>query len=511
MKKYLLLLFGLFIVAAVDAQNDKLKKFEQYVDSAFNKWDIPSVAVAVVQDGKIVYAKGFGYTDWDKKEKVNKNTLYPIGSISKSFTVLALAQLIDNEQLTWDTKVKDIIPDFKLYNDYVTMNATVEDLVCHRLGYATFSGDLLWYHTNYTVDDIIKRIQYLKPVYEFRNGYGYNNLMFLVAGKVVENISGMKFEDYVRENIFTPLQMNRTTYQLSEMENEGNFAKGTFIDAEDQKKNIEFIPSQNIQAFGGVNSSVVEMANYMIMLMNNGFFDGEEIVSSKQINYLWTMHNPIGMSNYDKRMHPERHFYGYGLGWFVYDKNGYKIVTHDGGMDGALSRLLMIPEKNTGVIILTNCSNFLYVALGEYFADLFTSDKEPYDWNNYYLQISPRYLMSYRRMKNEHKKIPNTKPSFELKEYAGTYNDQMYGNVKVVFKDNKLTLHFEPAPYLDAELTHWHYDVFELKFKNPNMAIPTNWGLAQFITDENGKISKLKLIVPNYDFLFDELNFIRQR
>ncbi len=515
MRKKIVFIFTVLLLVFhlqnVFSQNDKLEKFKNYVENSFYEWDIPSVAVAVVQDGKIVYSQAYGYTDLDKKKPVDANTLYPIGSISKSFTALALAQLIDNKQLTWDTKVKDIVPDFKLYNDYVTMNATVEDLVCHRIGFATFSGDLLWYHTNYSVDDIIKRMQYLKPVFDFRNGFGYSNLMFLVAGKVVENVSGMKFEDYVEQNILKPLQMQRTTYQLSEMEKEGNFAHGTFINTDNQKVNIDFIPSHNIQAFGGVNSSVTEMANYMIMLMNNGKFNGQQIVSVKQIDYLWEMHNPIGVSKYDKRMHPERHFYGYGLGWFVYDKNGYKIVTHDGGMDGALSRLMMIPEKNMGVIILTNCSNFLYTALGEYFVDLFTSDKEPRDWSDYYLKLSPRYRMSYVRMKNEYKKIPGTKPSFDLSEYAGTYTDKMYGDVNVVNDNGKLSLHFVPAPYLDADLTHWHYDVFEMKFKNPNMAIPTQWGLIQFFKDVNGKIKSFKLIVPNYDFLFDELDFEKQK
>ncbi len=504
MKKLLILLLIAFSLN-ISAQN-KVKDFENYAQESFRKWDIPSVAIAVVINGKIVLQKAYGFTNWNKEQKVNKNTLYPIGSVSKSFCTLSLAQLVQEGKISWNTKVKTIIPDFKLYNDYVTENATIEDLVCHRIGFKTFSGDLLWYHTNYSVDEIIQRLQYLKPVYGFRNGFGYSNVMFLVAGRIVEKISGMPYEQYVKEHIFEPLEMNRTTMQLSQMQKEGNAAVGCYTNTKGKKVNCDFIPSKNINAFGGINSSVHELANYMIMLMNKGVFNGKKIIDNTQIKNLWKMHNSIGVSDYMKANHPSRHFYGYGLGWFLFDQNGYKVVTHDGGMDGALCSLLMIPETNTGVVILTNSSNFLYTALTNYFVDLFTGLK-PKDWNDYYLKVYPRYWKSYVKMKEQHEKIKNTKPDLYLKNYTGIYKDKMYGNIQITLKDKTLYLHFIPTPFLDAKLTHWNYNSFEIHFDNNLMAIPTQWGLANFELNEDGKVSGLKLTVPNYDFLFNELSF----
>ena len=503
MKRIGILLLSLILALPVFGQ-DRLAQFTSYVEQSFKQWDIPSVAVAVVQDGKVVFARGYGYTDWDKKQKVDQNTLYPIGSVSKSCTALALAQLVDQGKIQWDTRVIDIIPEFRLYDDYVTTHTTVEDLLCHRVGLGTFSGDLLWYHTSYSPDEIIPRLRYLEPKFEFRNGFGYSNVMFLVAGQVVERVSGQDFETYVREHIFRPLRMERTTMELEQMEKEGNWARGCYTAPDGQKVNVPYIPSHNIKAFGGINSSVAELANYLIMLMNGGGFDGQRVISQEQIDYLWKMHNPIGVSGRDRKMHPSRHFYGYGLGWFVYDQNGYKIVTHSGGMDGALCRVLMIPEKKMGVVVLTNSMNFLYNALPEYFADLYTSDEEPFDWNAYYLKLAPRYLESYVMMKDEHHRIEGTKP-LPLDRYVGTYHGQMYGDVVVRKTGEQLFLDFVPAPYLNASLSHWQYNTFQIHFTNPLMAIPTQWGLAHFVQDEDGNISELRLTVPNYDFLFDEL------
>ena len=503
MRRLSFLLIALVLSISISAQN-RLSMFTKYVEQSFEQWDIPSVAVAVVKGGKIVFARGYGYTDWDKRQKVDKNTLYPIGSVTKSFTALAIAQLVEQGKIKWDTHVIDIIPEFRLYNDYVTTHTTVEDLLCHRVGLATFSGDLLWYHTDYSPEDIILRLKYLKPKFEFRNGFGYSNVMFLVAGQVVERVSGQDIETYFKQHIFKPLKMMRTTMDIDQMEKEGNWAHGCYTTPEGKKMNVPYIPSHNIKAFGGINTSVAELANYLIMLMNGGEFDGQQIVSQAQINYLWKTHNPIGVSQRDKILHPSRHFYGYGLGWFVYDQNGYKIVTHSGGMDGALCRVLMIPEKKIGVIVLTNSMNFLYNALPEYFADLFTSDKKPFDWNAYYLKLAQRYIQSYVIMKNEHHRIQGTR-ALPLDKYVGRYHSNMYGDILVSKDSNGLTLNFLPAPYLNATLTHWHYNTYEIHFKNPLMAIPTQWGLANFIQDQDGNISQLRLVVPNYDLLFGEL------
>ncbi|MEA3451469.1 MAG: serine hydrolase domain-containing protein, partial [Bacteroidota bacterium] len=249
-----LVLFFISAIFTLNAQ-DKVKQFDKYVQESFKTWDIPSVAVAIVVDGEIVLEKAYGHTNWDKKNKANENTLYPIGSISKGFCTLSLAQLIQEGKITWNTKVKSLIPDFKLYNDYVTDNTVIEDLVSHRIGYGTFSGDLLWYHTNYSIEEIIPKLQYVEPVYDFRNGYGYSNIMFIVAEKVIEIVSGMDYEQYVKENIFNLLEMNRTTMEISVMQKQGNDAIGCYTSPSGEKLNCDFIPSINIKAFGGINSS----------------------------------------------------------------------------------------------------------------------------------------------------------------------------------------------------------------------------------------------------------------
>ncbi len=512
MKKFSLALLAVFfgLLNVSFAQKSDLEKFLKIIEKTWKEWDMPGFAIAVVQDGKIVFEKGYGYLNWDKKAKANENTLYPVGSISKSFTALAIAQLVDEGKLNWKDKVKKYIPELKLYDKYVSEHITIEDLLCHRAGYKTFSGDLLWFWTSYSVNDIIKKLKYLKPAYEFRDGFGYSNLMFLLAGEVIERVSGQKWENYVKQNIFTPLKMKRTNTDVAVLKTDGNFAYGCVVTKDGEHITIPYIPSHNIGAFGGINSSVHDLANYMIMLLNNGTFDGKPIVSAKALDNLWQVHNPLKVSDF-YRQRFNRHFYGYGLGWFLFDKNGYKIIKHSGGMEGALSNLVLIPEKNTGMVILTNSDNMFFEAAVDYFLDVFTGSKEIPDWNDFYLRYYDYKFRSYWQMKNRHKPDFSKSPSLKLAEYQGTYTDTMYGDVEIkLINDTAFSVHFVPAPFLDATMTRWNGDTLQLHFKNYMMSIPTQWGLAKFDV-KNGKITGLKFDVPNYDFHFDEFYFRKKQ
>ncbi len=210
----LLFVFPLFVFGQLD---EKLKEIDDYANTVMTTWKGPGMAIGIVKDDKLVFAKGYGVRELGKPDKVDENTVFAIASNSKAFTAASLAILVDEKKLSWDDKVSKYLPDFQMYDPWVTNELTIRDLVSHRVGLDTFSGDLLWYDTTYSSDEILHRLRYLKPVSSFRTRFGYQNLMFIAAGKVIEKVSGKPWAEFVRERILTPLGMDRTTTSVKDL------------------------------------------------------------------------------------------------------------------------------------------------------------------------------------------------------------------------------------------------------------------------------------------------------
>ena len=511
MRKPLLLLFVLFtfqFVVSAQTLDDKLKEIDAYANTVMDTWHGPGMAIAIVKDDKVVFQKGYGVRELGKPDRVDENTLFAIASNTKAFTTASLAILVDEGKLNWNDKVIKYLPDFQMYDPWVTAQITIRDLVSHRSGLDTFSGDLLWYDTTYPTDEIIRRIRYLKPVSDFRTRYGYQNLMFITAGRVVEKASGMKWADFVRTRILTPLGMSRTTTSVRDMKD--NFA----LPHNESGGTLRALPVGYLDdAIGAVrlNSSVADLSKWIRLQLGRGTFEGKKIFSSDRSWEMWQPNITIPVSDQSMKLTPSRHFRGYGMGWFLEDFMGHKIVNHSGGLDGMLSYTVLIPEENEGFVVLTNNESPSYVVMMNKIRDVLL-DAPKTDYN----QVAKDQVAANKAAQDESDKKSdaerklNTKPSLGLAGYAATYSSPMYGDVIVTEENGHLVMRLGPAPNFVADLEHWHYDTFRIHWR-PTVHYNFPRGFVTFTLDQNGKTDQLKIDQPNNDFWFYELDLHRTK
>lgn len=500
------LLFSTF----VSAQNleQKLAEIDAYAEKVRVDLNAPGFAVAVVKDDKVVFAKGYGVRNIDKPEKIDENTLFAIASNSKAFTTASLAILIDEKKIeSWDDKVTKYLPDFQMPDSYVTREMTIRDLVSHRSGLDTFSGDLLWYDTTYSADEIIKRIRYLTPKSSFRSKYGYQNLMFITAGKVVEKVSGKTWAQFVKERILTPLGMNRTTTSIKDIKD--NFAS-PHNESGGKLRALPLGDVDNSWGACGLNSSVSEMANWLRLQLGRGTFEGKQIFSRQRSGEMWQQNMFIQTNPFPAKNAPSQIFSGYGLGWALSDYHGRKMVGHSGGLDGMLSYTAIIPQENLGVVVLTNGETAAYQVLRNNILDVMLDVSPKRDWSAEALNFvnSQKKADSDEAAKIDAARKLNTNPTLALKDYAGTYSSQMYGDVTIKEENGKLVLRLAPAPNFVADLEHWENDKFQIKWRSSvKYNFPRGW--VSFVVDANKKANELKIDQPNNDFWFYELELKR--
>jgi CubicO group peptidase (beta-lactamase class C family) len=499
-----LLVFTFVFPLLVFAQtvDERLAEIDAYANTVMATHGGPGMAIAIVKDDKTVFAKGYGTRELGKNSPVDENTLFAIASNSKAFTTASLAILVDEKKLAWDDKVSKYLPDFQMYDPWVTSELTVRDLVTHRVGLDTFSGDLLWYETTFTSDDILKRVRYLKPVSSFRTRYGYQNLMFIAAGKIVEKVSGKPWCTFVTERILTPLGMTRTTCGFGKPD-----ANAAFPHNESGGR-LRVLPHGNVNGgYGAValNSSVADLSKWVRTQLGKGKFEGKQIFSEAQA---WQLHQPYltqPISEAASRSNPTRHFSGVAMGWFVYDYHGRKIVNHSGGLDGMLSYTVLIPEENVGFVILSNNESPGFAIMMNKIRDVFVGASKR-DWNAEAVDRIKRdkAAADAERKKQDDERAKNTKPTLEIAKYAGTYSDQLYGDITIAEENERLVMRFSHSPNFVADLEHWHYDTFEIKWR-PSVAYNFPRGFVTFTIDKAGKTDELKLDQPNNDFWFYEL------
>ncbi len=502
----LLLVFPVFVLA--QSLDERLKEIDAYAEKTRSDWNVPGMAIAIVKDDKVVFAKGYGVRELGKSEQVDENTLFAIASNSKAFTTASLAILVDEKKLNWDDKVVKYLPEFQLYNPYVTSEITIRDLVSHRSGLDTFSGDLLWYETVYDSDEILRRVRFLKPKSSFRSAYGYQNLMFIAAGKVVEKVSGKTWSQFVSEKILTPIGMTRTTTSVKNLKD--NYA----MPHNESGGKLRVLHSGNVDgatAAAGLNSSVADVAKWLRLQLGRGKFEGKQVFSEQQSGVMWSAHTILGVNPNPAKDAPTKLFSAVGLGWFLNDYRGRKVVSHTGGLDGMISQTAMMPEENLGLVVLTNSETGVISIMRNKIFDVFT-DAPKRDWNAESLE---RAKQNKAKAAEEDAKIvasrvANTKPSLALANYAGSYADELYGDATVAQENGKLVLRFVQSPNFVADLEHWHYDTFQIKWR-PSVAYNFPRGFITFTIDKNGAADEMKIDQPNNDFWFYELAFRRNK
>ncbi|MFQ5753297.1 MAG: serine hydrolase, partial [bacterium] len=406
-------------------------------------------------------------------------------------------RLVEEEKLNWDDKVIDYMPEFRLADPYITKELNMKDILSHRSGLATFYGDLLWYETNYDNQEIIKRMRYLPIKNDFRSEFGYQNNMFMIAGEIIYKITGQTWSEFVYEKLFQPLEMveSKTCSQ--------DLTKNQDIAHPHIKGKLSELPIYRPNPAGTIFSSVDEMSHWIIMLLNGGRWQGQQILNTNTIEELFSAQTILNVSSFMKKN--GSHFHAYGLGWFLFDYAGKKIVEHDGGMPGYISKVTLVPEEKLGLVILTNDLNNLTGALRYKILDTFLTGRQK-DWAKEYLQYKKAREKRLEKQKSERaaKRAKNTTPSLELAGYTGTYQDKMYGNAKVEIKNNELWLTLLPTKEkFVSKMEHWHYDTFRIKFKDE--FLPE--GFVTFSFNSNGEVTGFKIDLPNPDFHFFNLDF----
>ncbi|MCW8850554.1 MAG: serine hydrolase [Melioribacteraceae bacterium] len=495
----------LFILSTIPAQSNNidilLTKLDEYYQKTYDEWNVPGMSIAIVKDGKTIFSKGYGLKEVGKSDKVDENTLYAIASNSKAFTSAMIAILVQEDKLEWNDRVQDYIPYFEIYDPVVSQQVKIKDILSHRVGLGTFSGDVIWYKSILKVDEIIKRLKYLPKRFDFRDGYGYSNVMYLTAGEIIKTVTGKNWIENIQERFLNPLIMDRTIISPNQLEELGNFA--TPHGLEDGKNiPIEWVNWEEIAAMGGLISSVNDIAKWMIFNLNNGIIGEDTILEAKSRNLIWTPHNNF-VVNHTKSNDFDMHFRGYGLGWELSDYHGNLKVSHGGGYDGMISSVTLIPDQKLGVVVLTNGMESPTSAITNFTLDAFL-DIEETDWSTKDLERSERRKKRDTRIEDRiNSRVLNTKPSLDLKKYTGIYHSDIYGNITVQLKDNQLNLDFEYSPDLKAALTHWHYDVWKISWVKEQAWF--KFGTVKFNMDNNLKILGMDFDIPNNDIFFEEL------
>jgi len=505
---FLLTLTLLFVAQTAIAQaqsNTIIDELDNYFSQALKDWKVPGMCISIVKDGKIILAKGYGVRDIRESALVDENTLFAIASNTKAFTAATLAILVDEGKIAWDDRVQRHLPYFQLYDPYVSYDMRIRDLLCHRSGLGTYSGDLIWYGTDYGAEETVRRARILEPTGLFRASYGYSNIMYIAAGEVVSAVTGKPWQEYVQEKILDKLGMKSTISSTGILNYRSNVA------TPHKPKNGRTIPIDwynwdSMVAAGGLISSVNDMAKWIQLQLDKGVWQDTQIFSKQASTTMWTLHNSLSISREIKARFPSIHFRGYGLGWYLQDYKGHLIAMHGGGYDGMFSRVALVPEKNLGIAILTNSMTSIQTALVYKIFDAFL-DGDNRDWSREYLEIAAKEKQKKLEEKRrfEHSKVAGTNPALSLQQYTGTYGGPMYGDAKVKLENGVLVVQFLPNPDLIGDLTHWHYDTFVIKWQKEFAWFDE--GTVQFILDKSGKITEMKIDVPNEDLWFTELEF----
>lgn len=471
--RFLFLILFTATISFASAQTGTRKfvsdSLDQYVQQALAGWNVPGAAVCVVKDGKVIVMKGYGVKEMNGNDRVDENTLFMIGSNTKAFTATALSMLASKNRMSLDDKVQKWMPGFKLRDEWISRNILVKDLLSHRLGFETFQGDFTYWTSNLTREQVIAKMQKVNPLYAFRDKWGYCNAAFLTAGELIPKVTGVSWERFMHDSIFTPLGMNRTLALSADMPAATNTAKPHTLDHQQQLIKVDFPLIDNLAPAGSISSSVNDMSKWVMMLLNNGKTEGKTMVPATAITATRTPHSVLGKRGsfpYNKS-----HYNMYGLGWFLGEYEGREIVAHTGGVNGFVTAVTLVPEEKLGIIVFTNTDqNNLYNALAYELLDACLG--LPY--RNY----SETSLAGFRRnMDNEKKQDLQMNDSIKQHQnepintgiYAGKYTNELYGEISIEAQKNTLLMRFQNHPKMTANLYPLGNEQFYCVYSDPTM------------------------------------------
>lgn len=482
------------------------------LDTAFARvlkdWHAPGFAVAVVEKNKIVYAKGFGYRDYEAKLPVTPNTLFAIGSCTKAFTASLLGILRQDGKLDFDKPVRNYVPELKFYNDELNDKITLRDMMCHRTGLPRH--DYSWYFfSTPSRDSLVQRIQYLEPSAGLREKWQYNNFMFLAQGVTAEKITGKSWEENIREKIFQPLNMVQSDFSIEDLTKSDDAAVGYNLEKDSIISKTDYFHIDAMGPAGSINSNVNEMSNWLITWINHGKFNGKQVLPETYVSEAMTSQMSIGgPGSFPSKEHTDVYFSDYGLGWVLSSYKGHYWVVHGGNIDGFSASTCFYPSDSIGIVVLVNQSgSSVPSVVRNLIADRMLKTKY-FDWNTDLKKSDEKNRANARA--GEKTKIsnqkPNTKPTHDLKDYTGLFKNKGYGVVDVFTMNDSLFLSLGKRTLW---LRHYHYDMFEPIEKNPKKGIDTSEKSVpvQFQMDLAGEIESLSF--PFEPTLKDPIVFTR--
>ncbi|MDG1751173.1 MAG: serine hydrolase [Thalassotalea sp.] len=505
---FMIMLVILSPASVAKSTQENNREINNVIMQAMKTFQVPGVAVAIIKDDAVVMSKGFGVIEHGKPAKVNADTLFGIASNTKAMTAALIAQLVDQGKLSWKTKVIDIIPEFQMPDAYVTREFTITDLLSHNSGLGLGAGDLMiWPDTTHTIDDIIKGIKYLPEVSSFRSEYAYDNLMYILAGEIIARVTGQTWEENIKQNIFEPLGMNSTRAKFSLIEkNNKNVARAHVPLA----GKINVVGGNFIEKFhsaASVASNVNDMSLWLKAQLNRGEYQVEgktaQLFSEQQNRKMWQAHTLKSVSE-SAMKNDKTHFSAYGLGWDLKDYHGVKLVQHTGGILGMISKVVMVPEENLALVILTNQqSGYAFNAIANTILHRYLNISDT-NWVSHYKALKDKRAANdqARSVENASKIAKDSKPSLALKEYAQTYQDNWYGNIDITYDNNQLHMQFSKTAELKGTLAHYQHNTFIVHWDDKTLEADA---FVNFNLHEDGSINfaTMKAVSRNTDFSFD--------
>ncbi len=437
-------------------RKDPLAGFDDWVETVRMDWKIPGLAVSIVKDGQVIYAKGFGLRNVKQNLPVTPDTLFAIGSNSKAFTAASLGILVDEGKLDWDKPVRQYIPSFKMNDDYVTEHLTPRDLVTHRSGLPRH--DLMWYGGPFSRKEMFDRLRHLEPSRGFRASYQYQNLMFMTAGYLVEQVTGQTWEQFIRRRFFEPMEMRASNTSVTELPR----AADASLPYQEEKGEVKEVPYRNIDQIGpagSINSSAREMAAWLIVQMNKGKYKDKQIIPEAQLRQTQTPQVVVPPSP-TAPAYDELFYNSYAMGWIINAYRGHLLHAHGGGIDGFISQVSMLPKQKLGVVVLTNLSpNAVPDVIVYNVYDRFLG-LEPVDWNTRRKdeRAKAREAQQKAEQDSEAGRKTGTQPTHALADYTGKFEHPGYGVLTIAQGSDTLTMSYNG---LRSPLRHYHFDVFE--------------------------------------------------
>ncbi len=504
MRIFMVALLALSLSASINAQSataidvtQKLAGFDEFMEKTLKDWNAPGIGVGIVVGDKLVFAKGYGYRDYGNKMPITANTLFPIASNTKLFTAVPAGFLVEEGKLTWDRPIRESVPTIEFYDSFLNNTVTLRDMLAHRTGITRH--DSIWYKSDYTTKELFERLKYLEPKEQPRQLFLYNNMMYAAAGYSIELKSGKPWKDFVREKILMPLQMNHTVYTIADMLKQPDYGV-PFTEKRDSLE-LHKIPyyedTDGLAAAGAIISNIEDMSHWLIALMNNGQYAGKQILPAKALQA--TIEPAIALPNAAGQVRGwwEVLNQAYGMGRWTASYRGRFIAFHGGDLPGFHSQVSFMPNEHIGVIVFVigNHTAPLYNPISyNVYERLLGINQTPWTERLLDIRLKGKKAGMEARSKAGFGRVPETKPSHALADYAGEYEHAAYGTLKIGMKDNQLQFDFHK---IRLPLAHFHYD----RFDTPDDEENGKWSV-NFSTNPQGDIDKATMSLDEAEVTF---------